>query len=153
MTTTLEPRTRVFIVDDHELVRDAIVQLVGNAADLHVIGEAGTAAGALTGIRATEPDVAVLDVQLPDGSGIDICRQLQSTSPKVRCIMLTAHPTDRARDAAILAGAAGFLTKDIRGLNLAEAIRDVAAGRSLIDPATRHDAFASAKQGPNRFSG
>jgi DNA-binding NarL/FixJ family response regulator len=148
MTTTLEPRTRVFIVDDHELVRDAIVQLVGNAADLHVIGEAGTAAGALTGIRATEPDVAVLDVQLPD-----ICRQLQSTSPKVRCIMLTAHPTDRARDAAILAGAAGFLTKDIRGLNLAEAIRDVAAGRSLIDPATRHDAFASAKQGPNRFSG
>jgi DNA-binding NarL/FixJ family response regulator len=153
MTTRTESRTTVYIVDDHELVRQAIAHLVTSAPDLQVVGEAATAAEALVGIHSTLPDVAVLDVQLPDGSGIDICRQLHASNPKIGCAMLTSHAADGARDAAILAGAAAFLTKEVRGLNLIEAIRDVAAGHSLIDPAARQEARMSGEQPGKRISG
>lgn len=152
MTNTGELRTKVFIVDDHELVRDAVLHLVASAPDMEVVGEAATASAALTGIRAALPDVAVLDLQLPDGNGIDICRKLQETNPDVRCLVLTAHGTDGTQDAAILAGAKAFLIKDIRSLHLVEAIRDIAAGHSLIDPAARQRAVASMKQRSKRTS-
>lgn len=153
MTSTSELRTTVVIVDDHELVRDAVSRLVDSAPDMQVVGEAATASAALTGIRAALPDVAVLDLQLPDGDGIDIRRELQETNPDVRCLILTAHDTDGTQDAAILAGAQAFLIKDIRSLHVVEAIRDVAAGHSLIDAAAWQRAVASMGHRSKRASG
>lgn len=124
---------KVFLVDDHEVVRRGLVDLLGADADLEVIGEAGSVAEALVQIPATRPDVAVLDVRLPDGSGIDLCRDLLSLLPELRCLMLTSFTSDEAMVDAILAGASGYVVKDIRGMELAQAIRDVGAGRSLLD--------------------
>jgi two-component system response regulator DevR len=124
----------VFLVDDHELVRRGIAGLLSAEADIEIVGEAATVAQAKSRIVATRPDVALLDVRLPDGSGIDICRELQSSAPATRCLMLTAYDDDEAIYAAVLAGAAGYVLKDIRGTNLVESVRKVAAGRSLLDP-------------------
>lgn len=123
----------MFLVDDHDLVREAVAGLVTSAGGLEVVGEAATAAQALTRIRATSPDVVVLDVRLPDGDGIDVCRQLQTTDPDVRCLILTAHGTEDVIDRAIRAGAAGLVVKNIRGFGLVDAIRDIAAAGSLFD--------------------
>jgi two-component system response regulator DevR len=143
MTNPAASPTRVFLVDDHDLAREAIANLVACAGGLQVVGEAATAAQALAGIRATLPDVVILDVHLPDGSGIDVCSELRTSNPEIRCLMLTAHGTDDVVNRAILAGAAGLIIKNIRGLGLIDAIRDVAAGRPLLDPGGQRNAVAS----------
>jgi two-component system, NarL family, response regulator DevR len=126
---------RVFLLDDHEIVRDGIRGLLV-AAGLTVVGEAGTAADALARIPVTHPDVAVLDVRLPDGNGIEVCREIRTRQPEVACIMLTSYADDEAHLAAVMAGASAYVLKQIRGQDLVEAISAVAQGRSLIDPAT-----------------
>jgi two-component system, NarL family, response regulator DevR len=127
--------TRVFLVDDHEIVRRGIAELIERESDLEVVGEAGTARETLGRVDATRPDVVVLDVRLPDGSGIDLCRAIRSAHPDLPCLMLTAYDDDEASVSAVLAGAAGYVLKDIRGQNLVAAIRRVAAGGSLISAA------------------
>jgi two-component system, NarL family, response regulator DevR len=126
---------RVFLVDDHEIVRRGVADLINAEADLTVVGEASTVKQALSRIAATTPDVAVLDVRLPDGSGIDLCRDIRSAHPDVACLMLTAYDDDEASYTAVLAGAAGYVLKDIRGQGLLESIRRVAGGEILVDPA------------------
>lgn len=123
---------RVFLVDDHEIVRRGVAELINAEVDLEVIGEAGTARQAIGRIAATIPDVAVLDVRLPDGSGIDLCRDIRSAHPEVHCLMLTAYDDDEASYTAVLAGAAGYVLKDIKGQGLLESIRQVASGRTLM---------------------
>ena len=124
---------RVFLVDDHEIVRRGVADLINAESDLEVVGEAGTARQALGRVAATLPDVAVLDVRLPDGSGIDLCRDIRSAYPDIHCLILTAYDDDEASYTAVLAGAAGYVLKDIKGQGLLESIRKVAAGRILID--------------------
>lgn len=126
---------RVFLVDDHEIVRRGVAELINAETDLTVVGEASTVRQALVRIAATTPDVAVLDVRLPDGSGIDLCREVRSAHPQVACLMLTAYDDDEASYTAVLAGAAGYVLKDIRGQGLLESIRRVANGETLVDPA------------------
>lgn len=128
--------TRVFLVDDHEIVRRGVADLIDAEPDLEVVGEAGTVRDTIGRVAATLPDVVVLDVRLPDGSGIDACRSVRSAFPDIACLMLTAYDDDRAMQAAILAGAAGYVVKDIRGQTLLEDIRRVAAGRRLLPAAT-----------------
>lgn len=123
--------TRVFLVDDHEIVRRGIAQLVDAETDLDVVGEAGDIAEALRRIEATAPDVAVLDVRLPDGSGVDLCREVRSRHPHIACLMLTAYDDDEALRSAALAGASGYVLKDIRSAALVDAIRASAAGRTV----------------------
>lgn len=125
---------RVFLVDDHELVRRGITALLNAHPDIEVVGEAATAAQARSRIRATRPDVAVLDVRLPDGSGIDVCRDVRSELPGTRCLILTGYDDDEATYAAVLAGAAGYVLKDVQGSRLVESVRRVAAGEMLLDP-------------------
>jgi two-component system response regulator DevR len=125
---------RVFLLDDHEVVRRGLHELLTVEDDLDVVGEAGTAAQALARIPAVRPDVAVLDVRLPDGSGVEVCREIRSQLPDVRCLMLTSYADDEALFDAIMAGAAGYVLKDIRGNDLVTAIREVASGKSLLDP-------------------
>ena len=129
--------TRVFLVDDHEIVRRGIAGIIDAAHDLEVVGESGTVRGTLGRVAATLPDVVVLDVRLGDGNGVDLCRDIRSAFPDVACLMLTAFDDDDASRLAVLAGAAGYVLKDIRGQNLIEGIRLVARGRSLIDPGLR----------------
>ena len=125
----------VFLLDDHEIVRRGLVDLLGTTADIIVVGEAGTAADGLARIPAARPDVALLDARLPDGSGIDVCRDIRSSLPDVQCLILTSYDDDEALFAAVMAGAAGYLLKQIGGRSLIDAIRQVAAGGSLMDPA------------------
>ena len=125
---------RVFLLDDHEVVRRGVHELLSLESDIEVVGEAGTAAEALVRIPATRPDVAVLDVRLPDGSGVEVCRDIRSQLPEVKCLMLTSFPDDEALFDAIMAGASGYVLKAIRGTDLLSAVRDVAAGKSLLDP-------------------
>jgi two-component system, NarL family, response regulator DevR len=127
--------TRVFILDDHEVVRRGLAELVKASSDLAVVGEAGTAEEALRRIPAATPDVAILDARLPDGSGIDVCREIRSSWPDTRCLILTSYDDDEALFAAVMAGASGYLLKQIGGSSLTDAIRQVAAGRSLLDAA------------------
>jgi DNA-binding NarL/FixJ family response regulator len=124
--------TRVFLVDDHEIVRRGIAGIIDAEHDLEVVGESSTVSQTLGRVTATRPDVVVLDVRLPDGSGIDMCRSFLSMFPEMRCIMLTAFDDDQASVAAVLAGASGYVLKDIRGQKLIEGIRAVAAGRALM---------------------
>lgn len=123
----------IFLVDDHEVVRRGLIDLLSADSDLVVVGEAGSVAEALARIPAVQPDVAVLDVRLPDGNGIELCRELLSRLPNLRCLMLTSFTSDEAMLDAILAGASGFVIKDIKGMELAKAIKEVGAGRSLLD--------------------
>ena len=130
---------RVFLLDDHELVRRGLRDLLWAQEDVTVVGEAGTAAEALERIPQTKPDVAVLDVRLGDDpdatTGIEVCREIRSAHPHVACVMLTSFADDEALFASIMAGAAGYVLKQIRGSDLISAIRRVAAGESLLDPA------------------
>jgi two-component system response regulator DevR len=130
-----DTKIRVFLMDDHELVRRGLVDLLKSEADITVVGEAGTAAEAVRRIPSSRPDVALLDGRLPDGSGIDVCREIRSTDPSIRCVILTSFDDDEALFAAIMAGASGYLLKEVGGSNLVAGIRQVAAGHSLIDPA------------------
>ncbi|HUH69435.1 MAG TPA: response regulator transcription factor [Mycobacterium sp.] len=124
---------RVFLVDDHEVVRRGLADLLHDTPDLEVVGEAGSVAEAMAMIPALRPDVAVLDLRLPDGNGVELCRDLLSEMPDLRCLMLTSCTTDEAMLDAILAGASGYVVKDVKGLELAGAIRAVGAGKSLLD--------------------
>ncbi|MBU8813541.1 two-component system response regulator DevR [Mycolicibacterium goodii] len=124
---------RVFLVDDHEVVRRGLIDLLSADPELDVIGEADSVSQALMRIPAAQPDVAVLDVRLPDGNGIELCRDLLSHMPNLRCLMLTSFTSDEAMLDAILAGASGYVVKDIKGMELARAIKDVGAGKSLLD--------------------
>ncbi|WP_121011748.1 response regulator [Saccharothrix australiensis] len=124
---------RVFLVDDHEVVRVGVRELLNDADDLEVVGEAGSVAEALARVPVSEADVAVLDVRLPDGNGIELCRELRSRLPELRCLMLTSFTDDEALFDAIMAGAAGFVLKRIVGTDLVSAVRTVAAGESLLD--------------------
>ena len=137
--------TRIFLVDDHEIVRRGIAELLDRESDLEVVGEAGDVAHALARIGATLPDVAVLDVRLPDGDGIELCREVRSRHPAVSCLILTAYDDDEATLSAVLAGASGYVLKNVSGSRLVEDIRAVASGRSLLHPAaTRHVAERAA---------
>ncbi|WP_413800398.1 response regulator [Streptomyces iranensis] len=129
-----EGKIRIFLVDDHEVVRRGVRDLLAGAPDMEVVGEAGTAADALARIPAARPDVAVLDIRLPDRSGVEVCREIRARDETVRCMMLTSFADDEALFDAIIAGASGYVLKDIRGDELLAAVRDVAAGRSLLDP-------------------
>jgi DNA-binding NarL/FixJ family response regulator len=127
-------RIGVFLLDDHEIVRRGVRELLEAEADITVVGEAGTAASALARIPALRPDVAVLDVRLPDGDGVSVCREIRSAMPQVACLMLTSFGDDEALFDAIMAGAAGYVLKQIRGTDLVGAVRTVASGQSLLDP-------------------
>src|SRR5215470_6910172 len=129
---------KVFLLDDHEIVRRGVKDMLEAEPDIVVIGEAGTAQSALARIPALMPDVAVLDVRLPDGDGVSVCREIRSRHPEIACLMLTTFGDDDALFDAIMAGAAGYVLKRIRGTDLVSAVRTVAAGQSLLDPeATR----------------
>jgi two-component system response regulator DevR len=123
---------RVFLVDDHEIVRRGISDLINAERDLEVVGESDSVARTPGRVGATLPDVVVLDVRLPDGSGIDLCRAIRSAHPAIHCLMLTAYDDDEASYSAVMAGAAGYVLKDIRGRSLLDGIRRVAAGESLL---------------------
>lgn len=125
---------RVFLLDDHEVVRRGVRELLEAEPDIEVVGEAGTAGEALARVAGSQPDVAVLDVRLPDGDGVTVCRELRSRYPQLACLMLTSFADDEALFDAILAGAAGYVLKQIRGVDLVGAVRTVAAGGSLLDP-------------------
>jgi two-component system, NarL family, response regulator DevR len=125
---------RVFLVDDHEVVRRGLREMLDAEDDLEVVGDAATAGMALAGIASSQPDVAVLDVRLPDGNGVEVCREVRARDPRVACLMLTSFSDDEALFDAIMAGAAGYLLKDIRGNDLVDAVRRVAGGDSLLDP-------------------
>ena len=126
---------RVFLLDDHEIVRRGITQLLETQGDIAVVGEAGTAAQALARIPALRPDVAILDVRLPDGEGVTVCREVRSAvNPPPACLVLTSYSDDEALFGAIMAGASGYLLKQVSGTDLVGAVRTVAAGGSLLDP-------------------
>ncbi|WP_328912222.1 MULTISPECIES: response regulator transcription factor [unclassified Streptomyces] len=127
---------RVFLLDDHEVVRRGVHDLLDAEPDIEVIGEAGTAEQAVARGPALRPDVAVLDVRLPDGDGITVCRELRSRMPALACLMLTSFDDDDALLDAIMAGAAGYVLKQIKGSDLVAAVRTVASGQSMLDPAT-----------------
>jgi len=124
----------VFLLDDHEIVRRGVRDLINAEAGITVIGEAATAASALARIPALKPDVAVLDIRLPDGDGVTVCREIRSKMPQLACLMLTSFSDDDALFNAIMAGAAGYVLKQIRGTDLISAIRTIASGQSLLDP-------------------
>jgi DNA-binding NarL/FixJ family response regulator len=125
---------RVFLLDDHEVVRQGLKALLEAEPDLEVVGEASTAAEALARVPALKPDVAVLDVRLPDGDGISVCRELKSHLPDLACLMLTSFGDDDALFSAIMAGASGYVLKQIKGNDLVGAVRSVGRGESLLDP-------------------
>ncbi|WP_061288936.1 response regulator [Herbidospora cretacea] len=125
---------RVFLVDDHEVVRRGVAALLEAEDDIRVVGEAGSVAAAITRIPALRPDVAVLDVRLPDGNGVDVCREVRSAVPELPCLMLTSYADDDALFQAVMAGASGYVLKQIHGSDLVGAVRAVAGGRSLLDP-------------------
>ena len=144
--------TRVFLVDDHEIVRRGLADLIDGERDLEVVGESATIRGTVSRIAATRPDVAVLDVRLPDGNGIDLCRVLRSEFPELRCLILTAYDDDQASYAAVIAGASGYVLKDIRGQGLIEGIRRVARGESLISR-TITDRVVASLRAPDAAAG
>ena len=127
---------RVFLLDDHEVVRVGVRELLESEGDISVVGEASTAAEALARVPAVRPDVAVLDVRLPDGDGVTVCRELRSQAPQLACLMLTSFADDEALFDAVLAGASGYVLKQVRGSDILSAVRTVAAGQSLLDPST-----------------
>jgi DNA-binding NarL/FixJ family response regulator len=139
---------RVFLLDDHEIVRRGVRDLLEGALDIEVVGEASTVKEAVARLAVTEPDVAVLDVQLPDGSGIEVCRDARSARPSLRCLMLTSFTDDEAMLDSIMAGADGYVLKQVRGSDIVDAVRRVAAGESLLDPATTARVIERLRQGP-----
>lgn len=125
---------RIFLVDDHEVVRRGVRDMLEVEDDFEVVGEAGSVREALDRVPTVLPDVAVLDVRLPDGSGVELCRELRSTYPDLACLMLTSFDDDEALFEAIVAGAAGYVLKQVKGSDIVNAVRQVGAGRSLLDP-------------------
>ena len=144
---------RVFLLDDHEVVRRGVRDLLSAEPDIEVVGEAGTFEEALSRGPALRPDVAVLDVRLPDGDGITVCRELRSRMPALACLMLTSFDDDDALLDAIMAGAAGYVLKQIRGSDLVSAVRTVASGQSMLDPATTARLMSSLRGEDGRNGG
>jgi DNA-binding NarL/FixJ family response regulator len=134
MTTGARP-FRILLVDDHEVVRQGLAALLARRPAFQVVAEAGTAAEALAAARRHRPDVVIMDVRLPDGTGIEACRDIRAELPETRVVMLTSYPDEEAVLAAIMAGASGYLLKQIRGRDLVEALESIGRGDSLLDPA------------------
>ncbi|MBG0830124.1 response regulator transcription factor [Planomonospora sp. ID67723] len=141
---------RVVLVDDHEVVRRGVAALLDSEDDIEVVGEAGTAESAVARITALRPDVAVLDVRLPDGSGVEVCRQVRSAVPGLACLMLTSFADDDALFDAVMAGASGYVLKQIHGSDLVGAVRTVASGQSLLDPQTTAAMLARLREHDSR---
>ncbi|MDX6367901.1 MAG: two-component system, NarL family, response regulator DevR [Nocardioidaceae bacterium] len=141
-------RIRVFLLDDHEIVRRGLRDLCEAESDLVVVGESGSAVEAQSRIPALRPDVAVLDARLPDGSGIEVCRSIRSVDPRLRALILTSYDDDEALFAAIMAGAAGYVLKQIGTTDLVDAVRRVAGGQSLLDPAVTFRVLERLRSGP-----
>jgi DNA-binding NarL/FixJ family response regulator len=140
---------RVFLLDDHEVVRRGLRALFESTDDVVVVGEAGVAAEAVSRIPAVQTDVAVLDARLPDGSGVEVCREIRAVDPHVRALILTSYDDDEALFAAIMAGASGYVLKEIAGHDLVWAVRQVAAGNSLIDPSLTARVLDRVRNGPS----
>jgi DNA-binding NarL/FixJ family response regulator len=138
---------RVYLLDDHEVVRRGICELLSEDGDIEVVGESGSAVEAAHRIPALRPHVAVLDARLPDGNGIDVCRDVRAVDPDIQGLILTSYDDDEALFAAIMAGAAGYILKQIRGSDLIDAVRRVAAGQSLLDPAVTARVLARIRDG------
>src|SRR3954447_23782120 len=143
-----QTRIRVFLLDDHEIVRRGIMDLLESEDDMEVIGESGLADEATRRIPALRPDVAILDARLPDGSGIDVCRTVHSQDPTIRALILTSYDDDEALFAAIMAGASGYVLKQVRGHDLIETVRRVAAGQSTLDPGVTEIVLERLRSGP-----
>src|SRR5262249_58708363 len=141
---------RVYLLDDHEVVRHGLRDLLERDGDMEIVGESGSAVDAEHRIPALRPDVAVLDARLPDGSGVDVCRDVRSVDPSIQALILTSYEDDEALFAAIMAGAAGYVLKQIRGNDLVDAIRRVAAGQALLDPARTAPGPEPLPKGPGR---
>ena len=139
---------RVFVLDDHEVVRRGLKELLEGGGDIEVVGESGLAAEAARRIPALRPHVALLDGRLPDGSGVDVCREIRSRHPEIAVLILTSYDDDEALFAAIMAGASGYLLKQVGGTDLVDAVRRVAAGQSLLDPGVTHQVLERLRQGP-----
>jgi DNA-binding NarL/FixJ family response regulator len=140
---------RVFLLDDHEVVRQGLRALLESGGDIEVVGESGLAAEASARIPALRPDVAILDARLPDGSGIEVCRTVRGVDPDVKALILTSYDDDEALFAAIMAGASGYVLKEIAGQDLIGTMRQVAAGNSLIDPALTARVLERVRNGPS----
>ena len=145
-----DPPIRVFLMDDHEVVRRGLKDLLEVEGEFEVVGEAATAAQALARVPALKPQVAVLDVRLPDGDGVTVCRELRSQMPELACLMLTSFSDDEALFDSIMAGAAGYLLKQVGGTDLVGAVRTVAGGGSLIDPKLTAKVMARLRAGEPR---
>lgn len=141
---------RVFLLDDHEMIRRGIRGLLEDEGDISVVGESGSAEEAKRRIPALRPDVAILDGRLPDGSGIDVCRDIRSQDPRINALILTSFDDDDALFAAIMAGASGYVLKQVRGTDLVEVVRQVAAGRSMLDPSVTAQVLDRIRSGPRR---
>jgi two-component system, NarL family, response regulator DevR len=141
---------RVFLLDDHEVVRRGIADLLTQDGDIEIVGESGSAVEAIARIPALRPDVAILDARLPDGNGIEVCRQVRAIDPSIHALILTSYDDDEALFAAIMAGAAGYVLKQIRGSDLLDAVRRVGAGQSLLDPAVTARVLERIRNGANR---
>ena len=139
---------RVFLLDDHEVVRAGLRSLLESEEDIVIAGEAGTVAEALVRVPLAKPDVAILDVRLPDGSGIEVCREIRSDHPGVACLMLTSYADDEALLAAIMAGAAGYVLKQVGGSDLVADVRKVGAGGTLLDPKLTERVLERLRRGP-----
>jgi two-component system, NarL family, response regulator DevR len=141
---------KVFLLDDHEVVRRGVRELLeaDSGGEIEVTGEAGTAEEALRRLPAVRPDVAILDVRLPDGNGVEVCREIRSRHPETQCLMLTSFADDEALFDAIMAGAAGYVLKQVRGADLVDSVRRVAAGQSLLDPSVTAAVLERLRHGP-----
>ena len=151
MTPDPQPESpiRVYLLDDHEVVRQGLRALLEGAGDIEVVGESGLAEEATARIPALRPHVAVLDARLPDGSGIEVCRAVRAVDDSIRALILTSYDDDEALFAAIMAGASGYVLKEVTGLNLVTAVRQVAGGMSLIDPALTARVLDRVRNGPS----
>ena len=152
MSETATP-IRVYLLDDHELIRRGIKDLLEESGDIVVVGESGLAEEAKRHIPTLRPDVAILDGRLPDGSGIDVCREVRSRNPKIAALILTSYDDDDALFSAIMAGAAGYVLKQVRSSDLVETVRQVAAGRSMLDPAVTARVLERIRSGPKAHAG
>ncbi|NHC22118.1 response regulator transcription factor [Nocardioides sp. IC4_145] len=148
MAEETSTKIRVYLLDDHEIVRRGIRELLESEGDIEVVGESGLAEEAARRIPALRPDVAILDGRLPDGSGIDVCREVRSRDAAIKALILTSYDDDDALFAAIMAGAAGYLLKQVRGADLLDTVRRVAEGQSMLDPAVTAQVLDRLRSGP-----
>ena len=152
-TSSTPASIKVFLLDDHEVVRRGIRELLESEGDIEVVGESGLAAEAARRIPALRPDVAILDGRLPDGTGMEVCREVRSIDPSISALILTSYDDDEALFSAIMAGAAGYILKQVRGNDLIDSVRRAAAGESTLDPAVTARVLDRVRNGPPRDAG